>query len=228
MKGEKPSNRLLVFCKISLNLIFIVLLIHIAGSKVSAHKVNIFAYIEGDTVFTESYFNDGRKCIDSKVEVFDNTGDKLLEGLTNKDGEFSFKSPGKIDLRLVLTASMGHKAQYEIKADEFSDSEEEDKEHTSLQPFKEDRRQTEDRKKTDRRQKEEKQTGHTETLTVDMKQMQSMIEASLDKKLRPLLKLIAKSQQNRVSFSEVVGGIGYILGIMGIILYFRSKKDKNG
>jgi nickel transport protein len=220
MKGGKQSNRLLIFFKISLNLIFVFLLIHIAGSKVSAHKVNIFAYIEGDTVFTESYFNDGRKCIDSKIEVFDNTGDKLLEGLTNKDGEFSFKSPGKIDLRLVLTAGMGHKAQYEIKADEFSDSEEEDKEHTSLQPLKEDI--------IDKRQKEEKQTGHTETLTVDMKQMQSMIEASLDKKLRPLLKLIAKSQQNRVSFSEVVGGIGYILGIMGIILYFKAKKDKNG
>jgi nickel transport protein len=140
--------------------------------------------------------------------------------LTNKDGEFSFKSPGKIDLRLVLTAGMGHKAQYEIKADEFSDSEEEDKEHTSLQPLEEDR--------IDKRQKEGKQTGHNETLTVDMKQMQSMIEASLDKKLRPLLKLIAKSQQNRVSFSEVVGGIGYILGIMGIILYFKAKKDKNG
>jgi nickel transport protein len=220
MKGEKQSNRLLVFCKISLNLIFVFLIIHISGSKASAHKVNIFAYIEGDTVFTESYFNDGRKCIDSKVEVFDNTGDKLLEGLTNKDGEFSFKSPGKIDLRLVLTAGMGHKAQYEIKADEFSDSEEEDKEHTSLQPLEEDR--------IDKRQKEGKQTGHNETLTVDMKQMQSMIEASLDKKLKPLLKLIAKSQQNRVSFSEVVGGIGYILGIMGIILYFKAKKDKNG
>jgi hypothetical protein len=53
MKGEKQSNRLLVFCKISLNLIFVFLIIHIAGSKASAHKVNIFAYIEGDTVFTE-------------------------------------------------------------------------------------------------------------------------------------------------------------------------------
>ena len=220
MKGEKTSNRLSVFFKISLNLLFVFLLIHGAGSKGFAHKVNIFAYIEGDTVFTESYFNDGRKCIDSKVEVFDKTGDKLLEGLTNKDGEFSFQSPEKIDLRLVLTAGMGHKAQYEIKADEFSGSEEGDKADTSLHPLKED--------KVDKRKKEEKQTGHTETLTVDMKEMQSMVEESLDKKLKPLLKLIAKSQQNRVSFSEVIGGIGYILGIMGIILYFQAKKDKNG
>ncbi|MDY6853208.1 MAG: hypothetical protein SWO11_00655 [Thermodesulfobacteriota bacterium] len=220
MKGEKPSNRLLLFCKISLNLIFVFLLINIAGSKVSAHKVNIFAYIEGDTVFTESYFNDGRKCIDSKVEVFDNAGDKLLEGLTNKDGEFSFQSLGKIDLRLVLTAGMGHKAEYEIKADEFRDSEEEDKTGSTLHPAREDR--------SDKRPKKGKQTGDTETLTVDMKQMQSMVEASLDKKLRPILKLIAKSQQKRVSFSEVVGGIGYIFGIMGIILYFKSKKDENG
>ena len=48
-----------------------------------AHKVNVFAYVEDGKIYTESYFNDGKKCVDSKIEVFDNHGKKLLEGLTD-------------------------------------------------------------------------------------------------------------------------------------------------
>jgi nickel transport protein len=85
-----------------------------------AHKVNIFAYVEGKKIYTESYFNDGKKCIDSKIEVFDNRENKLLEGLTDKEGEFSFEVPPEdVDLKIVLTASMGHRAEYSISADEL-------------------------------------------------------------------------------------------------------------
>ncbi|GAI86495.1 unnamed protein product, partial [marine sediment metagenome] len=87
-----------------------------------AHKVNVFAYVEGDKVYSESYFNDGKKCVDSKIEVFDNQGNKLLEGLTDKEGEFSFEVPSEDgDLKIVLTASMGHRAEYLIRADELGD-----------------------------------------------------------------------------------------------------------
>jgi nickel transport protein len=60
---------------------------------VFAHKVNVFAYVEGDKIYSESYFNDGKKCVDSKIEVFDNQENKLLEGITDENGEFSFKTP---------------------------------------------------------------------------------------------------------------------------------------
>jgi len=71
-------------------------------------------------IYTESYFNDGKKCIDSKIEVFDNQGNKLLEGLTDKEGEFSFEVPSEDgNLKIVLTASMGHRAEYSISADEI-------------------------------------------------------------------------------------------------------------
>ena len=88
--------------------------------SVFAHKVIIFAYVEGDIVYTESYFSDGKKCMNSKIEVFNNRGDKLLEGLTNGEGEFSFEVPPEDgDLKIVLTAGMGHRAEYSISADEL-------------------------------------------------------------------------------------------------------------
>lgn len=118
-----------------------------------AHKVNIFAYMEGDTVYTESYFPDGKKVKGGKVEVCDSDGKRLLEGITDSEGRFNFKFPKKDDLKIVINASMGHRNSYVL---------------------------------------------------------------SMEKPAQP--------RQKRVSFAEVIGGIGYIFGITGISFYFLSKR----
>ncbi len=84
-----------------------------------AHKVNIFAYAEGGTVYTESYFPDGKKVQDGTIEVYDSQGQKLLEGKTDQEGKFSFPVPKKDDLKIVIIASMGHKNEFVLKKDEL-------------------------------------------------------------------------------------------------------------
>jgi nickel transport protein len=83
-----------------------------------AHKVNLFAYVEGGTVFTESYFPDGRAVEGGKVKVYDSQNNLLLEGVTDKEGLFNFKIPKIDDLTIVLDATMGHKASFKLKKDE--------------------------------------------------------------------------------------------------------------
>lgn len=192
--------------KLYLILIFTFLIIIMMDVSVFAHKVNIFAYAEGEKIYTESYFNDGKKCIDSKIEVFDNQGNKLLEGLTDKEGEFSFEVPSENgNLKIVLTASMGHRAEYSISADEIRGSvgliKEENEEPVSIV--------------------------FPETSSVDLKEIQSIIEDTLDEKLKPIMREIIeikKSQEDRISPTEIIGGIGYIIGIFGIAAYFLSRK----
>ena len=192
--------------KLYLILIFTFLIIIMMDVSVFAHKVNVFAYVEGEKIYTESYFNDGKKCIDSKIEVFDNQGNKLLEGLTDKEGEFSFEVPSEDgDLKIVLTASMGHRAEYSISADEIRGStgliKEENEEPVSIV--------------------------FPETSSLDLKEIQSIIEDTLDEKLKPIMREmieIKKSQEDKISPTEIIGGIGYIIGIFGIIAYFLSRK----
>jgi len=189
--------------KLYLILIFIFLIIMMINISVFAHKVNVFAYVEGEKIYTESYFNDGKKCIDSKIEVFDNQGNKLLEGLTDKEGEFSFEVPSEDgDLKIVLTTIMGHRAEYSISADELSSAagliKEEPEEPVSLIS--------------------------PETSSVDWKEIQSIIEDTLDEKLKPIMREIKKSQEDKISPTEIIGGIGYIIGIFGIVAYFLSRK----
>jgi len=44
-----------------------------------AHKVTIFAWVEGDTVYTQSKFSGGRKAKGATVVVYDKEGNQLLE-----------------------------------------------------------------------------------------------------------------------------------------------------
>lgn len=87
-----------------------------------AHKVNVFAWIEGEEVRLEGYFSDGTPCNGAKVEVYDlQSGSKLLEGSTDEEGTFSFRRPEASGLRIVLTGSMGHRAETRISPEELGE-----------------------------------------------------------------------------------------------------------
>jgi len=190
------------YYKLIISFVLFCVLVAITTSVALAHKVNIFAYREGEMVYTESYFSDGKKVKDGIVEVYDNQGNKLLEGKTNEKGQFNFKPPPKDNLKIVLSASMGHKNTYNLLADEVSDSVGAEK------PQEQDARDiTVD-----------------DISSIDLDQIEKIIDASLDEKLKPIMRELVKAQQKTVSITEVIGGIGYIFGIMGIILYFASKK----
>ena len=90
-----------------------------APATVFAHKVTVFAWVEGDKVYTESKFSGGRVVKGGLIEIFNETGEKLLEGKTNDSGEYSFNPPQKTTLIVKLTAGMGHQAQWKIQKDEF-------------------------------------------------------------------------------------------------------------
>lgn len=84
-----------------------------------AHKVNLFAYAEGDKVYTESYFADGQKVVGGQVEVLDEAGNKLLEGKTDDKGLFAFPLEKKQTLTIIVNAGMGHKNSYVLKREEM-------------------------------------------------------------------------------------------------------------
>lgn len=203
MKRGNLDRKVFNWYKFLISFIFSGLLLAAITLSIFAHKVNIFAYVEGDTVYTESYFPDGKKVEDGMVKVYDSQGNKLLEGKTNKDGQFNFKLPKKDDLKIVLIATMGHQASYTLSKDELPD----------ILPIPGPEKLGSER--------ESKITGTTQ---VNSDQIKTIIDNSLEEKLKPIMRELAKMQQKKVSFTEVIGGIGYIFGIMGIILYFMSKK----
>ena len=174
--------------------------------QVWAHKVNVFAWVEGDTVFVEGYFPGGKKSQDSLVEVFNPAGSKLLEGKTNEKGEFSFKIPERTDLKIVLTSGMGHKNDFTLSA---SDLEGPGSLPSSV-PAK----------------KHVHSVGQSDPVSNDIHKLETTIDEALDRKLAPVIKLIRDTRKEGPTISEIVGGIGYIFGIFGIFMYCKSRKER--
>ena len=178
--------------------LFILLCMAMSPPYALAHKVFLTAYVEGDAVFVEAGFSDGTLCKHSAIEVFDPSGKKLLEGKTDEKGGFSFKPPQKTDLKLVLDAGMGHMDEYLLSADELPEIAAE-----STEP-----------------------RGKTETVArIDPKEIELIVDRVIQKRLHPLIQLVAKSQRKTgMSATEIFGGIGYILGLAGLAIYFKSRK----
>ncbi len=84
-----------------------------------AHKVNLFAYAEGDKVYTESYFADGQKVQGGEIEVADDRGTTLLTGKTDDKGLFVFPLAKKQTLTITINSGMGHKNSYVLKKEEM-------------------------------------------------------------------------------------------------------------
>ena len=173
-----------------------------------AHKVYVFAWAEGDMVHTESYFGGRKGVVGGLIEVFDPEGKKLLEGKTDEKGEFSFRLPKKTDLKIVLEASMGHRAEYLLKAEEIPDTLKRD------EPASGNKRPP---------------VPTSPAPSTDIEQIRRVVEEALDARLKPVLRTLARIQEDRgPGVTEIMGGIGYVLGLMGLIAYFKArKKDRS-
>lgn len=212
MPKDSPLRRYRLSRRCWPSLIFPLLVIFAPASHTFAHRVVLFAYVQRDRVFTESYFSDGRRCQNSRIEVFDSFGNKLLEGKTDKNGEFSFEPPRRADLKIVLTAAMGHRDEYILPEGELPAE-------GNIGTF--------DPRQAKKMVSEgEKGMPVSRLSRVEMEQIRTVVEEALDEKLGPIMRLLAKQRNEGVSFIQVMGGIGFIFGIMGIILYVRSRRGR--
>jgi nickel transport protein len=94
-------------------------ILSLSSETLDAHGVNLFAWVEGDTVYVESKFSGGKRVKAGKIVVTDPQGTELVKGTTNEEGEFSFKVPKKTDLKIVLLAGAAHRAEWTVSAAEF-------------------------------------------------------------------------------------------------------------
>lgn len=209
--------RLFVYCIVAVTVQFL-----LTGSAF-AHKVSIFAWIEGDTVFTQSKFSGGRKVQNSTVVVYDSQGNRLLEGKTDKNGEFSFKVPQMTEIKVALKASMGHMAEWTIPAEEIAASLKKEKLLPNLTP----KVTTVDPEITSKYasgfkpERLEKPSGEA---ALDQQKLEEIVEKLLDKKLAPITHMLADSMDCGPGLADVVGGIGYIFGLVGIALYVANRR----
>ncbi|MFH0811013.1 MAG: hypothetical protein V2A77_11200 [Pseudomonadota bacterium] len=201
------------------------------ASPALAHKVNVFAYAEGSRVHVQAYFNDGKPVVDSTLDVFGPTGEKkLLSGRTDASGEFSFPLPARVDLRLVLSASMGHRGEFLLPASELPPTSDSPARQPAAptQPLKKHRAAT--ASPTPAAQPKARPTQAENMRLIDEAQLRAVVRTAtaeaLDERLAPLTRMVAGLGEDRVRFSDVVAGIGYIFGLAGVAAWLSGRRPE--
>jgi nickel transport protein len=191
----------------------LIIIVSFSAFDVHAHRVTIFAWVDGDMVHTQSKFGGGKMVNKGEISVFDPEGNLLLKGNTDENGEFSFTIPKKTSLRIGLNAGMAHQSEWIIAAEELGELQE-DNFVASDQP-------EDSNNVLEKRIEPSIETGLTK------KDIEQAVEQAMEKKLKPVMQILSDLRDPGPNYIDIFGGIGYIIGLIGIGAYFKNRK-KNG
>ena len=169
-----------------------------------AHKVIVFAWVEEGTVYTESKFSGGKRVKGGKIEAFDHTGQRVVEGITDEDGRFDFNLPrGARHLKVVMTSGMGHTNHWTITPEELGLKTPASDNIKPGIPVR--------------------ASGDGAAPTLDAGMIEEIVERTLERKLAPLR---AQMAEQSWGLRDIVAGLGYILGLMGLASYLHHRNKQ--
>jgi len=201
-----------------------------------AHNVKVFAYLQGETIVVQGYFGGKAKAVDCGVQLIDAEGNTVVEGKTDSTGVCRFDlrdlGPVKGDVKIVLHAGMGHQAAYILAAAELSAAAK-TASTTVLESKDEERLQPET---VDSASPANPKRGGAYDAAYNAELVRKAVEEAVDAKMESVFKMLESHQKLLMdrnnkgpSIAEIVGGIGWIFGIVGIAAYCMSRRGaRNG
>ena len=179
--------------------------------QAAAHRVNVFAFVDGQEIQVECGFNRGAPVKGGVVEVLaEQGGAVLLSGQTDASGVFRFPIPegarGAGGLLIRVNAGEGHQGEWLISAAALGQSA-----ATEASPPAPEARAAPEKE--------------VKSLSLSPGELEEIINAALEQKIAPLREMLAEQYKAGPSWREIIGGIGWLVGLAGLAAYFRSRRS---
>jgi nickel transport protein len=194
----------------------------VAGFAVPAlaHKVNVYAYVEDGRIKGEGYFAGGDKAKGCGIEVIDAQGKTVGQATTDDKGGFSLPLPPPAQaappLKIVLHAGQGHQGDYTLAAADLGQSQDQGQLAAGEAAFP---------PRVSAAPPPAQAAPSAPPAGVSAAELEQAVAKVLDQRLAPLTAQVAKLAGERgVSLQDVIGGLGYILGLMGVAAYVKSRQ----
>jgi nickel transport protein len=171
-------------------------------SPVRAHKLSVFAAVEGNAIRGEANFRDGAPVRHATVKVLDPDGQLLGQLQTDQEGRFRFQPQRRCDHRLLVDAGSGHAAQFTVTAAELP------AQLGAVQP-----------PAAPAPSNRPAGDGETSVASDDEPNTVSGQLAQLRAEVARLRKETAQAH-DRLLLRDVLGGVGFLFGIGGTAFYF--------
>jgi len=180
-------------------------------TPVAAHKLSVFAWVNQQTLSVEATLSGGRHLVNGKVTIKDSGQDTVLQtGTTNRDGQFIFPLPETlinhpVDLNIIVSTDDGHRGQWLLTQDEYTTEQPSPAPVVSL-----------------KNSQTPSPPGYV-TITLSREELSTMINTLLEKRLAPIQRQLALANEKKPSLSEIIGGIGYLIGLAGFATWLKNR-----
>ncbi|RKT45699.1 hypothetical protein [Thiocapsa rosea] len=192
------------------------LLLSSLSSPALAHKLQVFAFTEGARISGSAYFAGGGAASGARIEVRDREGKVLAELAPDGEGKFVYTAALPVDHLILAITDDGHQAEWRVPAAELA---------AGFAPDE-----------SPARDAERSEGGEVSVIVETVPSavsanamaaldpaLESAIERAVARQIRPLREQLVAAE-DRIRLQDILGGIGYIMGLTGLALWWKSRR----
>ena len=182
-----------------------VALVLLSPSPAWAHKLNVFASAQGKTIEGKAYFRGGAPAQGVAVTAFSPAGEVIGKTRTDEQGRFAIEARFRCDHRILVDTGDGHGGEYLLPGSALPKE----------LPGKEGK------------QPEDVSSPVSAAVLLPQRTM-SVSADQLDSLRAEIVRLEEQlnAYEDRVRMTDILGGIGYIVGITGAAYYYLGSRRK--
>jgi nickel transport protein len=193
--------------------LLLVLALWLAGGAAEAHRLQVFAFAEGARIEGSAYFAGDGAAVGARLSVRDAAGKLLAELAPDSEGHFSYTATVPIDHVIVAETGDGHRAEWRVSAAELVGS----------FPAAAEPAVGSATAKAAAPPSGPSPMVSTAGIAARDPALMSAIESAVSRQLRPLREQLI-AMRDRTRLQDILGGIGYIFGLTGLALWWRSRR----
>lgn len=204
----------------------------LCASQSFAHRINIFALVEADQIRVECKFSKKSPAQNSPVTILDKASGKQL-ALKNTDDQGIALFPVTAEMKTApqgllahINAGEGHENDFEIEKSELDGASASS--GTEADPAPAETAAAEPAKPADPSVSAASsvQIPSDSVAAMSRQELEKLISAVVDRRVTPLRVMIASQVEKSPDITEILGGIGWILGIFGTAALCLSRRRK--
>lgn len=201
-----------------------------------AHKLSIFAWPEGGDIRGEVKFSGGRKAKNVQIAV-QNTADQtvLAETVCDENGAFRFALPEQAlkaspDLLIVANGGEGHRGEWLLEAKEYASAVAAGSvsagSTAAAPPEPAAASSAEATQEAPAQTVQAQQTQAAAFAGISEQQLRRVVADELSKGLSPIRQSLAESLDPEPTLRDILGGIGWLIGLAGMAAWAQSRRSK--
>lgn len=176
----------------------VVLVVSLSTQVAFAHKTSVFAHAHGKQIHGEVTADGDTPMAGAKITAYGPSGETLAETVADAEGQFTLTVTQRCDWKIVATGG-GHHASYTVPVDELPADLPTASDASHGHPHDDGH----------------PHAGEPGEPIEDNAELRRQVTA---------LRNDIRGLQEKLRWQDIIGGIGYILGLMGVAFYFLGTR----